>query len=113
MVSIPKDLRVILPEREAELGPQPENSRISPAPARESFGSNHVRGHAERRRCCSNATDGGAGHQSDRPCKDLQMQSFISRTAWVKPTKTARLTMLWPMLSSAMWSIAAIGPTFR
>ena len=35
------------------------------------------------------------------------MQSFISRTAWVRPTKTARLTMLWPMLSSAMPSIRA------
>ncbi len=37
------------------------------------------------------------------------MLSFISRTAWVRPTKTARLTMLWPMLSSSMRSIRAIG----
>ncbi len=40
------------------------------------------------------------------------MHAFISRTAWVRPTKTDRLIMLWPMLSSSMRSSRAIGPTF-
>ena len=37
------------------------------------------------------------------------IHAFISRTAWVRPTKTDRLIMLWPMLSSSMRSSRAIG----
>ena len=40
------------------------------------------------------------------------MHAFISYTAWVRPTKTARLTMLWPMLSSSIFGMTATGPTF-
>ena len=41
------------------------------------------------------------------------IKSRISRTACWKPTIKARATMLWPMFSSDMLGIAAIGCTFR
>jgi F-type H+-transporting ATPase subunit epsilon len=37
----------------------------------------------------------------------------ISLTAFSKPTKIARATMLWPMLNSVICLIAATAPTFR
>src|SRR5205814_6577268 len=38
---------------------------------------------------------------------------FISRTASRRPVKIARLTIAWPMFSSRMSSMAAMGPTLR
>ena len=38
---------------------------------------------------------------------------FISRTACSKPTMMARATMVWPMFSSDMPEIAAMGFTLR
>ena len=41
------------------------------------------------------------------------IRAFMSRTACSRPTITARAMMLWPMFSSHMPSIAAIGWTLR
>ena len=45
----------------------------------------------------------------ERVTFSLPISSFISRTARSKPTISARATMLWPMFSSCMPSMAATG----
>ena len=42
-----------------------------------------------------------------------EMSFFISRTACSNPTMIARATMLWPMFSSPILAMAAIGRTLR
>lgn len=42
-----------------------------------------------------------------------EIKRFISRTASTSPTMTARAIMLWPMFSSLIPSIVAIGRTLR
>lgn len=43
----------------------------------------------------------------------LLSRSTISLTAWLNPTTAVLATIKKPMLSSVIWGIATIGPTFR
>ena len=53
------------------------------------------------------------GSQRDLFAPPYSTSFFISRTACSNPTMIARATMLWPMFSSQMPSMAAIGLTLR
>ena len=46
------------------------------------------------------------------PPSQIQISAFISRMAFSQPSNTARATMAWPMLSSAMPGMAAMVCTF-
>ncbi len=55
--------------------------------------------------------DANAENHALGACRARHINSFISRTALASPSMTARATIEWPMLSSMISGIAAMGST--